>query len=397
MCTITQPGHKGLSACTGTLVLHNGDDHAQRRLPPRDHGRTPRGHRRNQRVRRGHGHGRDRADQGRLRQRHRASWGREIPRRRSAVRRPPPGGRMLRRDRRRPGKGRALAAQPWRSRSRSSPRCWARRVAPTCCRASFRRATTGAWWVTNAVAAIAVAVPGGLARGAAAGQPARLAAARARARARRDRREPRVPLHALTAPGLPAGRAALWLSGWTWIDFPVLLPLFFLFPDGGCRRGAGRRYSPRACSSRSRRRCGSRSSRGRCCRPRRSAQPAAVAGARRDLRAPRRRQPLAMLAAARCRHRRDAHCAPAKSRALVAARIVLVALAAIVLAVELGHEDYRHYRGEEYVGAAVICSSPSRWPSRSCATASTRSTSSSAARSSSAASRSARRARTSAP
>ncbi len=91
----------------------------------------------------------------------------------------------------------------------------------------------GSWWFTNAVAGVGVALPGGLV---AARRPRNplgwlilaLALAHAVTAASRE-----YALHAL-APhsGLPFGVATLWLSGWTYIDFPIVIPLFFLFPEG---------------------------------------------------------------------------------------------------------------------------------------------------------------------
>jgi two-component system NarL family sensor kinase len=98
----------------------------------------------------------------------------------------------------------------------------------------------GSWWFTNAVAGIGIALPGGLV---AARRPRNplgwlmlaLALAHGVTAASRE-----YSLHALAANSdLPFGVAALWLSGWTYIDFPLVIPLFFLFPDG---RLAGRSW-----------------------------------------------------------------------------------------------------------------------------------------------------------
>ena len=98
----------------------------------------------------------------------------------------------------------------------------------------------GSWWFTNAIAGVGIALPGGLV---AARRPRNpigwlmlaLALSHSITAASRE-----YALHALTPhSSLPFGVAALWLSGWTYLDFPLVIPLFFLFPDG---RVAGRRW-----------------------------------------------------------------------------------------------------------------------------------------------------------
>ena len=100
----------------------------------------------------------------------------------------------------------------------------------------------GAWWITDVIAAIAVSLPAGLV---AARRPSNplgwlllgLALASGVTVALRE-----YALHAL-APrsGLPAGTWALWVSTWTYADFPFLVALVFLFPDG---RLLSRRWVP---------------------------------------------------------------------------------------------------------------------------------------------------------
>jgi two-component system, NarL family, sensor kinase len=91
----------------------------------------------------------------------------------------------------------------------------------------------GSWWITNAIGALAVAIPAGMVAAKRRHNPVgwlllALAFGHGLTVAARE-----YSLHAL-APrsGLPAGTAALWLSGWTYNDFPLLIALFFLFPDG---------------------------------------------------------------------------------------------------------------------------------------------------------------------
>jgi two-component system, NarL family, sensor kinase len=98
----------------------------------------------------------------------------------------------------------------------------------------------GSWWFTNAVAGVGIALPGGLLAARRSRNPLgwlmlALALAHGVTAASRE-----YSLHAL-APhsSLPFGVAALWLSGWTYVDFPLVIPLFFLFPDGLL---AGRRW-----------------------------------------------------------------------------------------------------------------------------------------------------------
>jgi two-component system NarL family sensor kinase len=98
----------------------------------------------------------------------------------------------------------------------------------------------GSWWFTNAVAGVAIALPGGLVASRRPHNPLgwlmlALALSHGVTAASRE-----YSLHAL-APhaSLPWGVGALWLSSWTYVDFPLVIPLFFLFPDG---RLASRRW-----------------------------------------------------------------------------------------------------------------------------------------------------------
>lgn len=214
----------------------------------------------------------------------------------------------------------------------------------------------GAWWITNAVAAVAIALPGCLV---AARRPRNplgwlllgLAFGHGVTVAGRE-----YALHALAAhSSLPAGQAALWLSGWTWVDFPLLIPLFFLFPDG---RLPSRRWAPVLLL-------------GMTVALVTTVWLATEPGPMLPSGAPVGFNPLPW---AGLDHLLGAHdtlvlvlnlatlvvgivAMLLRARAVVGPsrrRIVLVALAAAVLAAELGHEDYVSYAGEEYVGAAVV-------------------------------------------
>jgi signal transduction histidine kinase len=213
----------------------------------------------------------------------------------------------------------------------------------------------GAWWVTNAAGALAIALPGALL---AARRPRNplgwlllaLALAHGVTAAGRE-----YALHAL-APGsaLPLGRAALWVSGWTYTDFPLLVPLLFLFPDGTL---PSRRWRPAFAAT----------------------WALAIAATGWVAVQPGPMLPSDLAAAANplpwsgyyalLAHLGDwlewllvASLLVGIGGILLRARaadgparrsLVLVAVAATILALELGHEDYRAYAGMEYAGAAV--------------------------------------------
>lgn len=213
----------------------------------------------------------------------------------------------------------------------------------------------GAWWVTNAAAALAIAVPAGLV---AARRPENplgwllltLALAHAVTAAGRE-----YALHALPLGSeLPLGRAALWVSGWTYTDFPLLVPLFFLFPDGTL---PSRRWRPAFALAWT---LAIASTVWIAVQPgpmlpsgdRASVNPLPWAWYY-DLLAHLGDWLLWLLVASLF-----VGIAAMVTRALTVTgparrSILLVAVAALILAVELGHEDYRAYAGMEYVGAGV--------------------------------------------
>jgi two-component system NarL family sensor kinase len=213
----------------------------------------------------------------------------------------------------------------------------------------------GAWWITNAVAGIAIALPGGLL---AARRPRNpigwlllgLALAHGVTVASRE-----YAFHAL-APhaNLPWGDATLWLSGWTYVDFPFFIALFFLFPDG---RLPSRRWAPVLAI-------------GMAVTLTSTVWLATYPGPMLESGAP--LNPLPWVGLARAFERIGnwelyailatmalgigamllrALASPGPARR----RILFVAFSAIVLTAELGREDLANtYRGEEYVGAAVL-------------------------------------------
>jgi two-component system NarL family sensor kinase len=214
----------------------------------------------------------------------------------------------------------------------------------------------GAWWLTNSVAAVVIALPGALV---AARRPRNplgwlllgLAFAHGVTVVSRE-----YSLHALVRhSGLPFGQAALWLSGWTWIDFPFFLPLFFLFPDG---RLPSRRWAPVAAV-------------GMAVALVTTVWLATFPGPMLESGSQTILNPLPWHGLARLYENRDTKvlwfllatlgvgilAMLMRARAVVGParrRIVLVALAAAVLAGEVGHEDLVSYSGEEYVAAGVV-------------------------------------------
>lgn len=214
----------------------------------------------------------------------------------------------------------------------------------------------GAWWITNSVGAIAIAALGGLVAARRPRNPVGwllLADALCHGLTAAARE---YSLHALApGSGLPEGVWALWLSGWTYTDFPVLIPLFLLFPDGRLR---SRRWLPVLG-------VGLVVSLAVVLDFMTEPGPMLPPGTARAL------NPLpwpavsgfvegfgtlvllSLLAAlgvgvvSMVLHAREVT-GPARRR------IVLVALAATILTLELGHEDFMTYAGEEYAGAAVI-------------------------------------------
>jgi two-component system NarL family sensor kinase len=213
----------------------------------------------------------------------------------------------------------------------------------------------GSWWFTNAVAGVGVALPGGLVAARRSRNPLgwlmlALALAHGVTAASRE-----YSLHAL-APhsNLPFGVAALWLSGWTYIDFPLVIPLFFLFPDG---RLAGRAWRLVFVTGMA------------------AATAAAVAiatfpGPMLDTSTP--VNPFAwpwlgreferlgdwtvyVLVAASLLGIVSMLVKAAAAVGSARRGIVLVAIAATAMTLEVGHEDiWPSFNGEEYVGAAVV-------------------------------------------
>ncbi len=215
----------------------------------------------------------------------------------------------------------------------------------------------GAWWVTNAATAIGIAVAGGLV---ASRVPANrlgwlllaLALAHAITVAFRE-----YSLHALASgSSLPAGRGLLWVSGWTYVDFPLLIPLLLLFPDGHLR---SRRWRPvlalgLAASAIATVWIATAPGPMLPSGVARSFNPLPWAGLDRLVESLGRTLLAACIAGlasglvAMVLRARDADGAARR-------RIVLVALAALVLTVELAHEDgWNTFRGEEFFGAAVM-------------------------------------------
>jgi two-component system NarL family sensor kinase len=213
----------------------------------------------------------------------------------------------------------------------------------------------GAWWVTNAAAAIAIALPGMLVAVRRPRNPAGwllllVALAHGITAAARE-----YSLHAV-APhsGLPAGQAALWVASWAWGDAPEFVALLFLFPNG---RLLSRRAAPVF---------------GVCMGVALISMlylatypgPMLESGSITVV------NPLPWTAFGHWIDSGDQTILILMLAALVAGigamlvraravsgparrSIVLVAICALLMVAEIGHEDFHNYTGEEYAGAAV--------------------------------------------
>jgi two-component system NarL family sensor kinase len=211
----------------------------------------------------------------------------------------------------------------------------------------------GAWWITDVIGAMAVALPAGLV---AARRPSNplgwlllgLALASGVTVASRE-----YALHALApGSGLPGGTGALWVSTWTYADFPFLVALVFLFPEG---RLLSRRWVPAFAIG-----LGAAA----LAVVWLAVEPGPMLPSGRPLNPlpwpwlydliARLGQTILVVNLAAVAVGLVTMLLRARSVTGTARRqIVLVAIATLILVSEIGHEDFAYYAGAVYVGAAV--------------------------------------------